>query len=321
MYESLGTLFRKTRMERSLDISEVAQETRIPPETIRAIEADDYGALPALAFARGFYSLYAQALGLNPDEVLQRFAEEYQVDDYGVRKREPYTTQWQGKDIGSIAERPTNSAGPIIGISLLVIILAAALISWYAGYNPAKQISNWLRSFQQQPEVEIVREQQQPTVESVTELQQPAAETLAEQQQAAETAPEYQPSPPEGTQSLEESSTEELPAEPAQTIEEAVDQPLQEPMEAVIATVEEARYQLVAEFQDPAEIVISLDGEEPQDMSMTGGTIETWQAHEKIVLELPPEAAVRLYLNGIVVPLPPAENDRVTVAIPDYFLE
>lgn len=308
-YESLGTLFRKTRMERSLDISEVSQETRIPPETIRAIEADDYSALPALAFARGFYSLYARALDLDPDEVLQRFSEEYQVDDYTVRKREPYTTQWQGKDIGSIAERPTNSAGPIIGISLLVIILAATLISWYAGYNPAKQLSNWLRSFQQQPEVEIVTEQQQPEVEIVTE----------QQQTTVERATEYQPPPAEEVQPLQESAPELL-TDSADTVETS-EQPLPPPVEQVIPTVEETRYQLVAEFQDPAEIVISLDGEEPQDMSITGGTIETWQAREKIVLELPPEAAVRLYLNGIVVPLPPAENDRVTVAIPDYFLE
>ena len=50
--ESLGTLLRTIRIERSLDISEVAQETRIPPETLRAMEADDYKALPAMAFAR-----------------------------------------------------------------------------------------------------------------------------------------------------------------------------------------------------------------------------------------------------------------------------
>lgn len=84
----------------------------------------------------------------------------------------------------------------------------------------------------------------------------------------------------------------------------------------------EAKYQLVAEFQEPVEVAISLDGAEPEQLlSFPGGRIESWQAEEHIVLELPRDAAVRLYLNGIVVPLPPAVEDKIIVSIPEYFLD
>jgi cytoskeleton protein RodZ len=285
-YESLGTLLRKTRLERSLDIAEVAQETRIPPETVRAMEADDYAALPAMAFARGFYSLYAKLLDLDQDEVLQRFTDEYQNADYDSGERTVYSTQWHGKDIGSIAERPSPSAGPIISISLIVIVLAAAGISWYAGYNPAKQISNWLKSFQE-PEVEVVLEK----------------------------APA-----PEDTRSEVPTGTDLQAVEPVEETE-AAEIVFQPPEPPVIQPVAEPRYQLIAEFQDPAEIVLTLDEDAPQRVSMMGGSIETWQADEQIVLEIPAGAGVRLYLNGIVVPLPPAEDGTITVSIPQYFLE
>ena len=65
--ESLGMLLRKLRLERSLDISDVAEETKIPPATIRAMEADDYSSLPALAFARGFYAIYSEMLNLDQE--------------------------------------------------------------------------------------------------------------------------------------------------------------------------------------------------------------------------------------------------------------
>lgn len=283
-YESLGTLLRTIRLERSLDISEIAQETRIPPETLRAMEADDYKALPSMAFARGFYGLYAKMLELDQVEILQRFAREYRNADYEPGQQAVHSSQWRGKDIGSIAERPSPSAGPIISISLLIIVLAAAAISWYAGYNPAKQISNWLRGFQQ-PEVEAVT--QEPTPDSAAP--QPLVKALEEQPQP---------------------DMIEMPA-PAP----------QPPVESSQSAISETRYQLVAEFLDPAEIVLTLDEEAPQAVSMLGGSIETWQADEQIILEIPANAEVRLYLNGIVVPLPPAENGTITVSIPEYFLE
>jgi len=272
--ESLGDLFRKLRKEKDLEISEVAQETRIPPDTIRAIEADDFSMLPALAFARGFYSLYAKLLDLDQDEILRRFIEEYAQDENSHKPGDVYPQQWQAENVGSMAERPAYTAGSIISFSLLIIVLAAAGISWYAGYNPAKHISNWLRGFQDAPGVEVIQEQTEQPLQDITISDSPAVQ---------ETVPPQFPAQPE---------------RPA---------------------IVDARFQLVAEFQEPADITIGLDEAEPETLSLPGGSIEIWQAEERIVMELPGNSAVRLYLNGIVVPLPPAVDDKIIVSIPDYF--
>ncbi len=155
--ESLGMLLRKLRLERSLDISDVAEETKIPPATIRAMEADDYATLPALAFARGFYAIYSELLNLDQEEIVKRFLAEYHGADFKGKGGDAVSPSLQGKQIGSMAERPTHFLRTAIGITLLAIILIGAGICWYAGYNPANHISQWLRSFQE-PQIEIIEQ-------------------------------------------------------------------------------------------------------------------------------------------------------------------
>lgn len=154
--ESLGMLLRKLRLERSLDISDVAEETKIPPATIRAMEADDYSSLPALAFARGFYAIYSELLNLDQVEIVERFLSDYHNAEF-AGKSAAAAPSLQGKQIGSMAERPTHFLRTAIGITVLAIILIVAGISWYAGYNPANHISQWLRSFQE-PQIEIIEQ-------------------------------------------------------------------------------------------------------------------------------------------------------------------
>lgn len=158
--ESLGMLLRKLRLERSLDIKDIAAETKIPPATIRAMEADDFSVLPALAFARGFYALYSEVLNLDQGEIVQRFLKEYHKAD-STGTSEAGSPSLKGKQIGSMAERPTHFLRTAVGITLLAIILIGAGISWYAGYNPASHISQWLRSFQE-PQVEIIEQTATP---------------------------------------------------------------------------------------------------------------------------------------------------------------
>jgi cytoskeletal protein RodZ len=154
--ESLGMLLRKLRLERSLDISDVAQETKIPAATIRAMEADDYSSLPALAFARGFYAIYGELLNLDHEEIVERFVSDYRQADVKGRANEA-PINLQGKHIGSMAERPSHFLRTAVGITVLAIILIGAGICWYAGYNPANHVSQWLRNFQD-PQIEIIEQ-------------------------------------------------------------------------------------------------------------------------------------------------------------------
>lgn len=271
-HETLGDLFRRLRLERSLDINDVAQETRIPPKTIRAIETDEYDQLPAPAFARGFYSLYAQLLELDQDEIVQRYYEERSENSTTKSSSKVPPPSWQHKNIGTMAERPSLTPSSIIGSALLVLILLVAGIFWYIGFNPATHVSKWLRNFQDDPG-----------------------------------AVEQQITPSDQRESTKETGVEEeqlLIQQPALPQSDAVEIP-------------RGKYQLAAEFPYNTQVSITIDDGIPQNLEITADTIETWHAEKHILLELPSQTKAELYLNGELLTLPAAIDNKITIRVPE----
>lgn len=59
-----GPFIQKVRSYKGINIEQLSQETRISRSYIRAIEANDYEALPARVFLRGFLIQIAKVIGL-----------------------------------------------------------------------------------------------------------------------------------------------------------------------------------------------------------------------------------------------------------------
>ena len=70
---SLGNLLRAQREERGLTLEQAEEATRIRRRYLEALEAEHFAELPGEVYVRGFLRLYAEYLGLNPDEVLSRY--------------------------------------------------------------------------------------------------------------------------------------------------------------------------------------------------------------------------------------------------------
>jgi cytoskeleton protein RodZ len=73
MVETVGRRLQKARQERKLTIDEVAAATKIRPERIVDLEADDLTHFPSLVYARSFLVKYALYLGLDIQEDLENF--------------------------------------------------------------------------------------------------------------------------------------------------------------------------------------------------------------------------------------------------------
>ena len=65
MQSGIGSTLREARKRRKIELSEVEAATKIRPAYLRAIEAEDWDALPGDAYARGFVRTYAAYLGLD----------------------------------------------------------------------------------------------------------------------------------------------------------------------------------------------------------------------------------------------------------------
>ena len=69
----IGAELRDARLGRGYSIEECQRGTRISRRYLEALEDEEFSALPAPVFARGFLRSYAQFLGLDPTAMVARF--------------------------------------------------------------------------------------------------------------------------------------------------------------------------------------------------------------------------------------------------------
>ena len=80
--ETLGQKLKNARLAAKRTASEAAKGTRIKIQHIEALERDDYSAVPAPAYAKGFIRIYAEWLNLDPAPLVQEY-----LDHHAPRER------------------------------------------------------------------------------------------------------------------------------------------------------------------------------------------------------------------------------------------
>lgn len=70
---AIGARLRAARNQCDLKIEQVAQQLRLNPSIISAIENDDKAALPEPIFVQGYLRSYARLVGLPADEIAHRY--------------------------------------------------------------------------------------------------------------------------------------------------------------------------------------------------------------------------------------------------------
>ena len=69
---SIGTTLREERIRLGLGIDQVEADTKIRAKYLMALEDERFEALPGTAYARAFLRDYAEQLGLDPQELVNR---------------------------------------------------------------------------------------------------------------------------------------------------------------------------------------------------------------------------------------------------------
>ena len=77
---SIGEQLAGARAARNLSITDVAQDTRISARFLEALERDDFDALPAPVYVRGFLRSYSNYLRLDPQPLLDQLGDTWRGD-------------------------------------------------------------------------------------------------------------------------------------------------------------------------------------------------------------------------------------------------
>lgn len=134
---SFGEELRREREIRGISLKEISDATKISKRFLEAIERNDHKTLPAPVFTRGFVREYARYLGLNAEEMVNRYNFAAAGDDRIEKPRfEPVAPQ-PVKDLPK-KQSPKRGIPPAFAridrnIILLVLIVAAlGGVSWWA---------------------------------------------------------------------------------------------------------------------------------------------------------------------------------------------
>jgi flagellar biosynthesis protein FlhG len=74
-----GARLRRNRLQRGVELEQIARITKVNPSYLRFIEDDNFENLPAPVYVRGFVSAYARCLGLDPARVVPDYMERFEA--------------------------------------------------------------------------------------------------------------------------------------------------------------------------------------------------------------------------------------------------
>jgi cytoskeletal protein RodZ len=138
-----------------VDLVTVAKETKISSKSLQAMEENNFANLPAEAFARGFYTLYAKCLALDGEEILKMYMQQRPSQQRsGALRSLPRTKLAQ--EVETMAERPAFKPFSFFGLVLLLLLFFGGFLCWYFSWNPATYLSQKLRSLEQPQQIEQV---------------------------------------------------------------------------------------------------------------------------------------------------------------------
>ena len=119
---SIGTTLREERIRLGLGIDQVEADTKIRAKYLMALEDERFEALPGTAYARAFLRDYAEQLGLDPQELVNRLNAVVGADDDVV-----------------LAPRRAVAPGPILGrwqwVALGSAIVVVVALLAFAAYS------------------------------------------------------------------------------------------------------------------------------------------------------------------------------------------
>lgn len=119
--ERIGLRLRSRRESMNLTLEDAAKQLHLDVSVLRALEEDDFPALPGPAYIKGYLRSYAQMLGMDSQELIHSYQSTFLPSEPELKPAVSYSPEYMGQRGRSYA---IGSA-----VALVLILLAAW---WYA---------------------------------------------------------------------------------------------------------------------------------------------------------------------------------------------
>lgn len=277
---TLGSFLKSARESQGLDLSTIAQETKINGKNLLALEENNLAGLPADVFSRGFVKLYAAYLKLDVQQALRL-----------------YEKQWGAK--GKLADplAPPKSSPSLAWPGLIMSLLLIALFIGVRLYSPdhtddfgkeSDSGSRFVPSNQDQAGNEISPAPSSPSfADNQAAVANPTVIPEIKPAEAAKPAAKEEPTTAPTTESTSVNPETPLP-----------------PYEIRLQSVKKTK------------IKLALDGQGSIEKNLRPGSSQTWQATKSFDLTVDSTAGIALTVNGTTIPITAEAGQTVTIHRP-----
>ncbi len=116
--ERVGDILRKERITRRITVETIAKDLKLNVKYIKALEANDYDALPAEPYVRVYLKSLAKYLSLDSESIFKQFYRERGVSV------EPFTEE-NPERIRISMKQKEESPNPLLIVAIVLIVLLA----------------------------------------------------------------------------------------------------------------------------------------------------------------------------------------------------
>lgn len=306
--QTLGEFLKETREAANISFEEAQTSTKISPSILTAMEEDDYECMPAEAFSRGFYVMYAKFLDLDHNHILERYLEARGLPPINANLHSTPPVRKSGQ-FRNYAE--PSSVSPMMNSMIATGIVLALIFGgcWYFDWNPLRYAQEKISSlqskeqFMEPPPPTPVIEPTTPSVPAVPVPLEPVMEP--EPAEPAEQNRQEILSVPPIEETFSEAENTESPSPRPVILEEA-------------STI--APYKVAISFQSAGTLKASVDNGFMIDKTYQMGQTMEWEVKEAIILELPETLEATILMNGIAIPLPEVKDGLRRLSLPEDLL-
>ena len=127
MLTELGARLKEARLAKGYSLEDLQEITKIQKRYLIGIEEGNYSSMPGSFYVRAFIKQYADAVGLNPDELL----DEYKREVPGTQTEEVAQSFTQSPNRKTMASKSRSSmmeAMPKLIVALFAVVIIAVII-------------------------------------------------------------------------------------------------------------------------------------------------------------------------------------------------
>ena len=272
--DPLGDYLKQAREKKGVSLEHISSQTRIQEYHLQALESEDFAKLPAKVFAKGFVRSYAKALGLDEEEVLQRFL---QTSATFYDQQEPEASQ---PHVQVTLEAPPRQ-GPNWSLVLGIIVILAIMATWYG--------------IQKKQNIQIAPPDKEASsaIEPIEEPILPIADSQESREPIKATDSGPTPPPPPAPKPV---STQPLPKPEVPTSAEPTPPP--SPTKPANLSTADGSHTLEIEATQLTWVVVKSDEQTPNEALLQPGQRITWKAETQFQVTLGNAGGVNIRLNG-----------------------